>query len=153
MKQGAATLCSSLCYTVAHFLWLRKAIWGKQREDNAGPLGLAFQKNSSNSLVLVPCRQLGNISSVLGRSMLPKPNIFQMVDTFPHVGYSLRPMTVCCMEYLVPIHISDASRKIMSGWDKSYGLQDGHQENASHKSHRHRCTSEGTGRHMCLCNT
>ena len=58
---------------------------------------------------------------------------------------------------LVPIHSRDVSRKKISDRVRNSGpviyLQDGHQENTSHKSHGQSSILEITGKHMCLWNT
>ena len=101
----------------------------------------------------------GTIFSLLGTAMVQQPNISTKGQclTFTYkltnhlgLGQLAEQNPGANPQY-------DASRKIMSFWGRNSGpivcLHDGHQGNTKHKSCRHSSTSEGTGKHMCFCNT
>ena len=62
---------NSLCHKVAHVLFFIETMWGKHWEEDAGLSGLAMQSNSSNCLVLISHRQLGNYLVGTGKSYGP----------------------------------------------------------------------------------
>ena len=109
-----------------------------------------LQSNSSNCLVLIPYRHLGNylLSAVkiYGPTAQHVHKTFyrSMLETYKQVDYSPKPRTVYCVKsWCQPI---DQSSKIMYGWGSYSGpvscLQVGHQGNTIQKSHRHCSTSE-----------
>ena len=80
------------------------AIWGKHLEEDVRLPSLAPQSNSSNCIVLIPHRLLGNyLLGTRNSYSLPAQHICKtlyksMFDTYQPISHSLRPRKACWTE-------------------------------------------------------
>ena len=124
-----------------HFL-INEAMQGKHWEEDVGP---GLQSNSSNCLVLIPHRQMGNYLPVTGESYSPTAQhmqdwIWVNVWHLPREDLLTEAQHITLYRVLVPIHSSNVRGKMVSSQCRNFGpvtcLQDWHQGNTSHQGCR-----------------
>ena len=124
-------------------------------------VGPALQSNSSNCLVLILHRQLGNYLRSTGESYGPTAEHMQdwlKVNVWHLIGEDLLTKAQHGMLHrvLMPIHSSNVGREIVPSLCRNSGqitcLQDGHQRDTSYQGCRSSNPLERSQRHMCLSN-
>ena len=77
--------CHKMANIELHYLLFNEDIWGNHWEEEVGLSGISLQSNSSNCLVLIQCRQLGNHRLITTAQHICKSLYQSMFDTYQQI--------------------------------------------------------------------